>query len=1459
MRPLGKTIGNYRILNQIYESPSSLIYRAVRQPDHKPLVLKVLKQTDPSKPEWNRYKHEYEILCKLGDVKNVIRAHGLEPHQKTLVLVLEDFGGESLKSSMALRLAAGRGLLPLNDFLDLAIQLAQGVADVHSKKVIHKSINPTNILFNRATRQLKLIDFGISSVLGCEYPSPPHPDSLEGSLPYISPEQTGRMNRAVDYRADLYSLGATLCEILTGRPPFEGDDPLALAHAHLAKVPRPAMDLNPRVPRIVSDMIMRLLAKNAEDRYQSAYGLKADLERCRTALARLQDDLAEFSFELGSDDFSGQFHLAQKLHGGTAHPTGAKVAQPLPARVETTQNLEAEQALRESAEQFNRILRQSAENYRDLYDEAPIGYTLYDEEGRITRVNRRFLEILGYTAGEMLDRPVWDFVVEREAARELIKAKLAGIEPPSKGLERAYRRKDGTVVPVLIEDKIVRDGEGRITGVRSTIHDITERKKAEEALRESAEQYRLITTTSMAGFHILDETGRLLDVNDAFCRMLGYSREELLRMSVPDFEAAESPEETRRHLKRIAESGSDRFESRLRGKDGRIIDVEISATYMPQYRRQLTFLQDVTERKRAYEELRKAIMVLENSPAVLFRLSADRGFPAEFVSRNVSQFGYTPEELLSGKVPFISMIHPEDRTWLGSEVRKHDKRGDVHFQMEYRLVTKEGKSRWVDDRTMIVRDAHGRAIYHEGIILDITERKLAEEALEKRVVALTQPLDSAENIAFEHLFNVSDMQRLQDLFAQACGVAALITNPDGTPITRPSNFSLFCEEIIRKTPKGVQNCMHSHAMIGKHHLDGPDIQLCLSAGLWNAGATITVGGRHIANFLIGQVRNEAQDEEKIMEYGRQIGADEEPYRAAYRKVPVMPQEQFERVAHVLFAITTQLSTSAYQNVQQARFIADRRRAEVELSRHRDHLEELVRDRTKELEAAQEQLVKRERLSVLGQLTATVSHELRNPLGVIRSSAFYLHERIKDGDQKIQKHLDRIETQVDICDEIVGELLEYTRGSSSEMIEGEITPWLEKQLAEARGTVGIRVTCVFSNDLPKVFFDAGKMSRVITNLLDNAVHAVRDMTRKAEEEKREYEPNIRIGAARAEGGVVIQVEDNGIGMDEETVGRASEPLFTTKARGTGLGLSIVKKIVEEHGGTMNLESELHRGTKVTLCMPVREAPLYKNGSGIRKDGELMKGSLLLVDDNSDFLDSTKDVLEDAGYLVMTAGNGEEALSLFLDHAFDVVLMDIKMPGLNGVETFLRMKEQDPRVKVVLCTAYSVKDLIQKARQEGVCDILNKPLNLSKLLRLIEDIQRRKHGGYILIVDDDRGLCDSLQDGLEQEGFKVATAFEGTEAVKKAETEPFDILLLDMKLPGTNGLEVYRRVKKAQPLIITILITGYSREYSDLIRQAMSESAYTCVNKPMNMKRLLGLLEDVLASKTKGGAAKPQREG
>ena len=194
-------------------------------------------------------------------------------------------------------------------------------------------------------------------------------------------------------------------------------------------------------------------------------------------------------------------------------------------------------------------------------------------------------------------------------------------------------------------------------------------------------------------------------------------------------------------------------------------------------------------------------------------------------------------------------------------------------------------------------------------------------------VALTQPLNEDGGIAFEDLFNIDDIQRIQDEFAMATGVASIITRTDGTPITAPSNYCRLCKEIIRKTDKGLSNCFKSDAMTGRYHPGGLIIQQCMSGGLWDAGARITVGGQHIANWLIGQVRDELQTEAKMLEYAREIGANEEAVVKAFREVPAMSREQFEQIAKLLLTLANQLSTTAYQNVQQARIISELKNAE----------------------------------------------------------------------------------------------------------------------------------------------------------------------------------------------------------------------------------------------------------------------------------------------------------------------------------------------------------------------------------------------------------------------------------------------------------------------------------------------------------------------------------------------------
>jgi serine/threonine protein kinase len=307
------TVTGYQITSKIYESDNSLVYRAVRDRDNLPIILKVLKQDYPTSAELTRYKQEYEITCSLN-LEGVIKVYDLQRYQNSLVMLLEDFGGESLKLWMAER------QLKLEDFLTLAIKIADSLGGIHAANIIHKDINPSNIVYNPETGQLKIIDFGISTVLSRENPTVRNPERIEGTLAYISPEQTGRMNRAIDYRTDFYSLGVTFYELLTHQLPFETTDALELVHCHIAKQPLPPKEVRRQkaggrreeIPQVLSDIVMKLMAKTAEERYQSAWGLKADLETC---LHQLQANGQISEFPLARQDKSDKFQIPQKLYG----------------------------------------------------------------------------------------------------------------------------------------------------------------------------------------------------------------------------------------------------------------------------------------------------------------------------------------------------------------------------------------------------------------------------------------------------------------------------------------------------------------------------------------------------------------------------------------------------------------------------------------------------------------------------------------------------------------------------------------------------------------------------------------------------------------------------------------------------------------------------------------------------------------------------------------------------------------------------------------------------------------------------------------------------------------------------------------------------------------------------------------------------------------------------------------
>ncbi|MBD2302957.1 ATP-binding sensor histidine kinase [Nostoc sp. FACHB-190] len=301
------SIPGYNLAEELYNGSRTLVYRAVREIDSVPVVIKLLKNPYPSFSELLLFRNQYTIGKNLNSPL-IIQTYSLEAINNGYMLVMEDFGGISLKDYFS----KNQSVTSVEEFLVIAIALCNTLDLLYQERIIHKDIKPSNILINTQTKQVKLIDFSIASLLPRETQTLVNPNVLEGTLAYISPEQTGRMNRGIDYRTDFYSLGVTFYELLTGELPFQSQDAMELVHSHIAKTAPFIHAINPDIPSVISEIVKKLMAKNAEDRYQSALGLKFDLEKC---LNQLKETGEIKSLELGQRDVCDRFIIPDKLYG----------------------------------------------------------------------------------------------------------------------------------------------------------------------------------------------------------------------------------------------------------------------------------------------------------------------------------------------------------------------------------------------------------------------------------------------------------------------------------------------------------------------------------------------------------------------------------------------------------------------------------------------------------------------------------------------------------------------------------------------------------------------------------------------------------------------------------------------------------------------------------------------------------------------------------------------------------------------------------------------------------------------------------------------------------------------------------------------------------------------------------------------------------------------------------------
>jgi two-component system response regulator HydG len=240
----------------------------------------------------------------------------------------------------------------------------------------------------------------------------------------------------------------------------------------------------------------------------------------------------------------------------------------------------------------------------------------------------------------------------------------------------------------------------------------------------------------------------------------------------------------------------------------------------------------------------------------------------------------------------------------------------------------------------------------------------------------------------------------------------------------------------------------------------------------------------------------------------------------------------------------------------------------------------------------------------------------------------------------------------------------------------------------------------------------------------------------------------------------------------------------------------------------------------------------------------KASILIVDDDKGMGETLLDIMEEIGYDAEVAGDGFEAIEKAKNGSFDVVLMDIKMPGMNGVQAFKEMRKIAPEINVVMMTAYAVEDLITEALQEGAYGVLYKPLEVEKVLNLIEGLGNL---GPILVIDDDPGVCEQLRDMLQRKGYNVRLAKSGAEAIDIVREIDTEIVFVDVKLPTSTGFEVYKAIKEINPKAMAVMMTGYRYEVVSAAEDATKGGAVACLYKPFDVTEIVRLVEEVSRDK------------
>ncbi len=997
-------------------------------------------------------------------------------------------------------------------------------------------------------------------------------------------------------------------------------------------------------------------------------------------------------------------------------------------------------------------LRESERKFRDLYDNAPLGYHEYNLEGQITKVNQTDLEMLGYTAEEMIARPIWTFNVGEEIVREQVLAKLAGTLPPGRNLERTYRRKDGTTFPVLIQDRLILDEKRQIKGIRCTIQDITGIKQAEESLQRSEERAKRIAQENV----VMAEIGRVisstLNIDDVYERFAERVRDLIPfdRIAIRTINAKDSTVtnaytsgvdvESLRLGDTFSLSGSVAEEC-MRTQSSFLFDpksIEEVANRFPQllstFRtglRSMIFVPLISKdqaigvlslqaaKPNAYGEkdLRLAERIgnqiagtIANSQLFTERKRAEKEVLRQSAmlegmnrilretltsqtDKEVAQVCLSvAEELTGSKFGFIG------------ETNKAGHFNTIALSDPGWISCKMPKSNAV----AMIRDMEIRGIW-SGVIK--TERSLIvnDPASHHDRVGIPEghpPLTSFLGVPLKQAGRTIGMIALANKASGYDLADQQVVEMLATGFVEALNRNR-AEEALRKSEIRFQE-LFDDAPVGYHELEvGGHITRVNRTELEMLG--------YAAEEMLGQpiwkfVMEKEQSQQSIM--AKITGV-------------VPPGRQFERTYR-------RKDGTTFPVLIEDRLLRD---AEGRIIGIRSTIQDITdRKRTEEeVKTLEEQLRQSQKIEAIGRLAGGIAHDFNNLLTVIKGYSQLSLLDLKEN-TPLWENIQEIQKATQRATDLTRQLLAFSRRQILDPKVLDLNPLLRDTEKMLRRMIGedIELVTLLSEDLGRVKIDPSQIEQVIFNLAVNARDAMPSGGKLTIEtvnvESDEDYAHAHIGVIPGHY-VRLSVSDTGVGMSREVQEKAFDPFFTTKekGKGTGLGLSTVHGIVTQSGGKIWVYSEPGHGTTFKIYFPKIEGELDNlNGKNETDSFPVGSETVLLVEDEPSVRDLANRLLKQQGYKVLEAANGEEALRLVQENTGEkihLLLTDVVLPQMGGKELADQLKISRPDIKVLYTSGYTDYAIVHHGVLDSGTHFLQKPFSLKTLSQKVREVLDR----------------------------------------------------------------------------------------------------------------------------------------